>query len=1205
MSPEQNPNPQDVQVEALKLEVQRMVADDIKQLVATTEKSAQDVMDEDDAALDAGQLPVHEGDPANPNSLKAKAETSKRAVQALLIAAGDPAKIPGPDATQLPPTELADATQFARDTITSIAKNLKPQQVTENTAPYLHKLMKGLLDGTVKDVPTLKTRWERVRRQLGILDPTMAVAVRDSLVEVAEKQGVSKKEALTKYFQTQREADLQQDTRAMKENNNDKAIVALLEADPDAQELDCVHLYESLSRAQEFEGYYAELHRRKMADFDKGKTIPADADAKAAYENERNRFAAEQATRQIHRALIYMVNKFYQPVLVAAPDQDFKKTVSEFGDFYTPSPDQMYKQLFRKITGISSRGAAMIKDTEEKYMAFRQERITYYDPDQRVEITTTTPSKQLEMCNFNDFTRQLRKIVDTEQGLIAYGFDFRYATSSGGDPEKGFFAAIAKYAKENLRSGDIDEVNTMEYSELVQAAKLQMEPRYKMAFAKMGWKKSENLFREIFETSSRIDKEIRKTFIDAYGGTGPGKYSETIIDRCLFHARTELFGMNFMLHLMASYADPRLEKNGRPTYAGEEFAGASVFNASYDAIRWDVDDLYNNGELYLPLDRKELPNDISEAVEKGRDEFSASFQFGYGAFEESPPAIAEIANICKTGGVDAQGGWRLRLAYDNWLDDMLTDKTGNREMNMADAREDLLAQGWKRVENVGVNILKNYMESYLFTGKHTAALKDPAQGPQVRAKYESFFGFLHDRYFTGDSVGTAYMDGKSKNAYVADMMKLLESGNADGLKAATYNAMSVALFERTPIEFISMEKPRLTQNGVTLLSEVQDAFITAPSDSPQNIEQKKQFDDTVSDLIYVQQRARMDSVQEMEALRREKNAQGDRHNLYGDYGALRSEILKDKNGVGGYVVNEMFIENMLNDRYKDMPPAERAQRVKRSLDVYRKIKERVVEAPKKNREIDSWDPMIKDSPEDKAAFREQIKKNLDKKQEGMKNRMEWWSESWKSYRFGMTFSADTAGQFLDRNRTGADTTARAADFASNTAEVTKKAFLFGIKDVMKSAAIDHSFDPIYEYMRDLKNTLEAQDAGLAQDVMEVLGKRVINTFLRDKKALKAGGSLRDAVSGRAGSISETYTDEEDFDRPWSWDRNDVADFLEGAVGMTSGKFLEKEKAEALRKFGKASRWEIFRRHWLPVIGLSVVALVAAGIFAGMKEASSD
>jgi hypothetical protein len=1016
---------------------------------------------------------------------------------------------------------------------------------------------------------------------------------------------------------------------------NERKIIEVIERDKFAKErLELDKFYANMRTAETFNAYYRDELYAKNTTPDKLKGF--EAIIKARKKNiapddlkaETIKMAKEATAKDVHQRVIYLVNLFYKPVLAAAPDQQFSQTVNQFGGAYTPSPENMFRQLTSRITGMTTAGvdsAGAGGQAQEKiYMAFHQETKEQVIPQQRTTLTLRNPMKEYEECDFDEFARQLKVIAETERGFMEFGHNFRFATNKGPQGDKGFFETIGQFAKESINTNDIDVITAVEYSELIQIAKMQLERRYKLAFSKMRWQRDIKLFREVFEATNKIDKEIRESFIRDFAGDAPDKYPEVIIDRCLAHARTLVYGKEFNLQLWASYADPRLEKGGKPTYSREELSGATAFSPVDDAIRWgDIADLNNNGELYLPSTTDEYVDmhDFQVAVAKGKKEFYESFTFGYAAFEKHPPTIAEIGNnLTKGGGMDAIGGYRVRQAYDQWLTGLMDERTNNREINIREGGDDVMVEAWKRVENIGVNIIKNFNESFILTDTHKSALNIENQkgfkGPKpVTKKYQELFGYWYDRYLSDkESVGNVYVQGKTRDAYVADMMKhaiaISGGGSSKDFNSEQYKVMTVMLFERSPLEFISMEKPRLTQNGVTLMSQVQNSFIEDRDIKTRKVDGKslngaQEFDGATADLVFIEQKARMDTIQQMDEIRKQRKLNGDQFNLYGDKTKQRSEVMQmdgwAKNKKGGYVIDEVYIENVLKEQYKNEKPDVKAWKIERAKRLYKRIQEGMKSRPEHNDEIDIFVAEGKDQAE-KNANTAEMRKKLTKKEAEMKIRMEWWPDAWKDYKMGMTFMSDTADQFMDRSRTGEDTIYQATDNAANTAEVMKKHFLVGMKNVCKQASMERSFKPLYDYLMEIKNPIDSQDGDLAQDMIMLMTKRIITAMRKDGRASGFLGDVYDTTSGRAGSISETYTGEENFNRAWSWDKNDISDFLDGEHGISGGKIIAtKDRRDALKKYGHARFRDVFRSHILPLLGTGAIALGLFLAYEGNKE----
>jgi hypothetical protein len=129
-------------------------------------------------------------------------------------------------------------------------------------------------------------------------------------------------------------------------------------------------------------------------------------------------------------------------------------------------------------------------------------------------------------------------------------------------------------------------------------------------------------------------------------------------------------------------------------------------------------------------------------------------------------------------------------------------------------------------------------------------------------------------------------------------------------------------------------------------------------------------------------------------------------------------------------------------------------------------------------------------------------------------------------------------------------------------------------------------------MNDLRSIVKIQDLAIwDNDIAPLMFKRVLNTMSKDNRSLKMWADLRDSISGRTGSISEGYAGQENFQVPWSWDRNDRADFLEGAYGMSSGGLISQDLMRELRKYAQAEFGDLFRHHYLKLSGLAGLALI--------------
>ncbi|MCX7996192.1 MAG: hypothetical protein N2691_00325 [Patescibacteria group bacterium] len=1221
-SPEQNPAVQEL--EQLKRQVAKMTTQTVLNALLDTEQEAEDIRDVITyASIHDAQVEL-KGSPNDPDSYLARAKQVKRAVQVVLLSASGVGP-PPPDVRGInDPDILQSARQITKDVLHEINQKIQLHSITDKSAPYYHRLLCRLFDGTITNVHDLSTEFAKLQG-LARVAGGQYEQLRLALAAVAKSRGFREFE-INEMFKSVKDMN-SSSTEFQRGEPNTQKIIAEIRRDKRATEMGLEELYNAFETADTFEKYYREIFAKyrdqKVADkykeYLRSRKPGVSEEELEAFAVKR---AKEEATREVHRKLIYLVNLFYKPVLTAAPNQRLRQVIQELTGPYTPNPDNMFNHLKSRMKSIAE---AKLEDVQNEassiFMGYHQDTRTVIDTERREQITTKAATKELKEVNFDTFIKQAVTIISTERSVLEYGHDFRFATLKGTGDKK-FMEQIAAFAAESIESADIDIINTVEYSELVQAARVQLERQFKIAFSKARWRRDDSFLREVFEEGSKIERDIRasllRDFVEAHPDQAD-RYPELIIDRCLSHAKTLLFGKEFMLHLMASYADPNLLHGGKPTYSRDPYGNAAIFQPVDAVIRWgagDITDLDNNHEYFLPFEENAIFYDVDERWRRGRKEFFESFDFGMAAFKDKPPTIALMGNICRAGGVDAWGGYRLQMAYVNWIEDLRDPRSYYRELNVKDGPEDLLVEGWKRIENIGVNVLRNFTSSYLFTDLHLLESETWKRShpdfngldPRVVTRYQKLFGFFYDRYLGYEgSVGSAFLEGRNREQYIDYMTKLLcdtkDGDRKDKLTKEMYKVYSVLLFERSPLEFISMEKPRLTQNGVTLLSEIQNQFVREAGGEREGAER---LDAALADLTYLETRARLDSIKQMEEIRAGKKAIGSTPNLYGDLTATRSAVLMNDNGVGGYMINEDYIKNVIRKKYTGtLSEKEIEERIKNATHLYKSIKTRLLDRPEHNHTIESFQAEG-DTLEEKERNKAEMRRKLSNAESKMSTRVNWWAEAWEKGLFQMEFTSDTADQFLDRNATGPDTIANAAEGCANTAEAISEFFGFKFKAALKQAAIEKDFTKIYELMGELKDKIEMQDGSLWDHVVgPLMVKRILNTFMRDERSygFLGAGNLVDTIADRPSSISETYTESEGpgRKRPWSWTRTDALDFLDGAKGMTSGQKIDNDMFKKLRKYAKAGSWEMFFRVMLPVLGMAALAVFVLAMQQGIKE----
>ena len=544
--------------------------------------------------------------------------------------------------------------------------------------------------------------------------------------------------------------------------------------------------------------------------------------------------------------------------------------------------------------------------------------------------------------------------------------------------------------------------------------------------------------------------------------------------------------------------------------------------------------------IWLPRNRVFKNFDHESLIERGKKHWENSFRYGNLAyfgdedFEDAEQIIA-MTNITKQGGVDMVGGWRLMPSMVHWIEDYF-DKGADK----IKAVDGVFVKTWKSLENIGINAVKVYSENYLF-GKLDAK-ELTARAPE----WEKFYKFLYRRYFS-DGVGRSFAGGfTNENEYWNRIKsRILESSLSGVDKKAmlmehVYNAMTVMLHERTPLEFVFSERARSSQNGITLQKELYDCFFDPEKGAIWGSTQADyaKWDEALDDLIFVQQRARMDSLVKIDELRATNST-----NIYGDINQDRSSITIGA-GKTGYVIDRQYIRQVLQARYTQ---AGDADRVDRAVKLYEELTNRLQAKPEESELENNWsqgkDLEGNADPKKAAEYRALHDRARNRK---IQERNVWFAKAWQDGKFGMTFLSDTAGKLLYRAATGEETVARTAGRMVVTAEEVHNYFMNlgegGFLPLIKPAAREgeEKWKPIYDRISEMKTKFKSEDEDMALTMTKEFAQYAVLMLRRDDRFRELVDRTAAHFARKKTAIGHAFVDE-----GWAHDmgREEIYKFL--------------------------------------------------------------
>ncbi len=976
--------------------------------------------------------------------------------------------------------------------------------------------------------------------------------------------------------------------------------------DPEATKLMALEFVNALDSREAFQQHMAQRVDRILVEL-----YP---NPQGQYDQAMRNEAAIEAGREVQRVIIYLMSRFFYSIYTSSPDKRFQEVAQYTSNFYESSPQQKYQGFLSAIQKL----AVTTGQEGEELDIFRGLGIDQQRPyhhDRRMTFDQRRPKAEYGPLNMTDMIQQIQAVTEREYQFYQFGFDLRYLNHSptAVGENSSYWQQMKQFAEQALTSTSIDEMSAMEYQELIMAAKMQIMPVYKSRIALNNWRSLPEMYRDVFSVQGGLDQEVFRSFVESYKAKG---YSETILRRCFFHATTLAFGRDFGLDELRTQMKFPVSLEGVSTFKGihdklQRIGGFHLIPYLAE-LGWFVRDLTNNDEAFLPAnpDQPFNPVDFNKAIEQARISYAQAQQFGRAAYVNGIPLIDEYSgNICGAGDINKLDGWRVTSSYAGWIIAELDPNIGYENLRMDQNDDQSIARSWKRVENIGIMEIKNFANAFLFKDAH---LSEIGRGNiNVANKYQRFFEFVYDRYYAEGSVGKAYIGQESQAAFVDRMMGFARDKDTTSLKKEMYHVLTIITFERMPAEFLTWERQDKTQNGVTLLSEIREKYVVTPMEQSveENHQQNQYFTERIDDLIFVQQQARMETIEQMEQIRQQDP---DRLNLYGDLADTFSQARREVTDgvirdtlVGKYLTKEeRDAKNIYT--YADLVAASSGdpqlldivRMINDTADIYLLVREKVQKAPEHNRAIDFYDPQLPSDKESRQA-KWSMRGKLTRAEKEMDHRLDCYADAWEEKQ--IIEPKDTAASYTRLSETGPDTIARAAGFAADTVEATRKAMMFDLRPACKEAAKSKSFDPLYNFIKEVKEKVEMADDVVADTVVTILARRIINTFRKDQRGEGFLNEVRDYGAQRTDAVSQTYAAPEDRLFGWSWGTEDVYNFLEGLVGLESGGILAAEHKQEMLVYGRCTLMERSLREYLPRAGLALVGVMIFAIQVALKD----
>ncbi len=902
-------------------------------------------------------------------------------------------------------------------------------------------------------------------------------------------------------------------------------------------------LFESLDSAENFYNFYEELFKNKLKPKleSRGILLPGQelGDLPQLRKQHEQLFeeTAKETTKEIHELIIYTTHVIFTPVLEGDPGKSWDELIALATKGFIPL-DQIFNNYVGKFVRFMGQTSALPGDIEKKGIPFYnfgiEEREVYFENEKGGKmVRQKVPTSELvEVESFKEYIEKMHVVLEAEKDYLKTGINVNYLLLKGktqGDAT--FFGQFGNYIEQSLKSSYIDEIYHMPYADLIHAAKIQLSSFFKKSLALNQWIKNPDIFLTAFSHANRIQS---KALFDLIRNFAPEGTSEWAIRRAFFHARTHLSAISQEMHAYSGYGHPNLSEDFKPTYTDPALKNLETYNTWYAGQQWQVADPFVQNMAFLPqpnMKKRYDHWDHEDVVNEGKDMFKHMKHLGamagvgmeYYDFDTAPN-IFEF-NHMKIGGVEQQGSYRIKYPVMPWMFDML-NHLGRDNEHLKMESPGTLTEAWKRLENLGVDVVKHTFRDHWMLGDKSKHLNFEDDGTlKYDAQWKDLFGFLYERYFkqgigkdgfkisfTDQDLQERTVDFASINTKEEFWDQLVEpilhrkavpgegEKNEDAksrnnrerekyIKEIVTHALTVMSFERLPMDFVFMENPTRSQNGITLLRQLQRDFlkkekelhperkISAEEDIDANVTLMKQFEDAIDDVLFVQEKARMVSIGEMnkfvnlqrDAQQEHEGLKARQKNVYAnDMDRLQSELYSDvrliegNDAIKGYRITEEVVRAYLEDKYtnqykheNNIPDSgnipqqakdEMEVKINRALDIFKKTQEYIIQKPKENEllttnadlkkllgnariERDMKRLRIKDVDQ----YLDQMRAQYNEAQASLKSRVMWSGDELLSGKLGIGLN-DMAYPFLNFSAVGADMVQRTIEQIRDTQE---------------------------------------------------------------------------------------------------------------------------------------------------------------------------
>ena len=780
-------NDHEQELNQLKQDVQNKTEAQIKENLRNVEAAKAEVKNKIKVELAKNNIiDTFEGDKKDKSTMKGRADGVKKAVQEVLIAAQLPDKISPAERQGLEQVKKGLTSELLK----KISEYVRVGDVNEQNAPYLYELIKPVLMGEINSIDGLSSKFKELD-DLKISSPFIHANIQKALVESAVSQGGYSETQAKQMFGIQKVEDVHKNTELNnnsdpddKEEKYDQEYMALCDRYVKNEEKE---LLKALFKPERLGGYI-------QNEYAKFKTTHPDITSK----EERDKDFSEH----FKETLELFVGKIYQLVDEASPSV-FAEEAENIGGFQrnpAVAKSRLSMQLNKLRNLAADRNFKITSKEGEEINWYHGERISY-DADLPLKTERKVNGEQpsaprlmvepfTEMVKCSSFSEYLRLMEnhvnhEIEMRKIMHNVRALPYSPTGKD---GYWAVLKGYLEKNLKGVDLDNFLRMADSEQIENASRIVDKSMELDNAHYDYihQPTSGQIEEGHELSKK-DLEVLKYLKEIYGDAIP----DDRLRRALVIGLADNYSVSLKAIEHGALADPpKIDGKNKAfaSYSRKDAAMYRVFNQlAHENLRFSSESLLMGNLLFLKIEGKDLGKsfwnhrDLLDEAKKSINEYVDGK-----SIEDDKNGTLRFVNMinpASVGGIYSRAGWRQYFTYEA----LLVPPGGKAGKNLN------VLKSWKAVENIGVEVMKNFCTEGDLLGADEFYTKGKASERRELTSY------LCKKYFKME-------DQKEIDKKISLLEKARDLKGE--YKKFYFQVMTRAIAQRIPTKFLRIERTK-------------------------------------------------------------------------------------------------------------------------------------------------------------------------------------------------------------------------------------------------------------------------------------------------------------------------------------------------------------------------------------------------------------